>query len=167
MEDWRKRGKERTCWTRNKAFPVSIDVVARYSFSIDFCVSSSSCCCVIVSSLPSLMIICSFFSRFCTSSSSSCCSARANWASLGELIQHLFGTDLLRSIFDCQFLKAVLLVLQQCSKDCVVIGGRSKHFVDILPYMGVFAVWEDIGLFHWTRRWVDRAQCKCKYWFVF
>ena len=27
-------------------------------------------------------------------------------------------------IFDCQFLKVVLLMLQQCRNDCVVIGGR-------------------------------------------
>ena len=167
LEDWKKRCKERTRWTISKAFPVVINVMARYSFSIDFCASSSSWCCIIVASSTSLVIICSFSSILCTSSSSSRCSAKAIWASMGQLIYHLLGTDFLRSIFERQFRKVVLPMLQQCSKDCVVIGGRSKHFVDILPYMGVFAVWEDIGLFHWTRRWVDSAQCKCKCWFVF
>ena len=69
---------------------------------------------------PSLIIICSFFSKFCTSSCSSCCSTKASWVSLDtaelssgeigmaiatyrslrELIYHLFRTHLLRSIFD-------------------------------------------------------------------
>ena len=52
------------------------------------------------------------------------------------------------TIFDRQFRKVFLLALQQCSKDCVVIGGRSKPFVDRWPYMGVFTVWGDIGLCH-------------------
>ena len=167
MGDWRKRRTERTHWTRSKAFPVGVDVLDGYSFSTDFCASSSSCCYIIVESLPSLMITCFFSSRFCTSYYSSRCSAKASWASLGELIYHLFGTDLLRSIFNCQFRKVVLLMLQQCSEDCVIIDGRSKPFVDRWPYTGVFAVWGDIGLCHWPRRWVDGAQCKCKCWFVF
>ena len=33
-----------------------------------------------------------------------------------------------RPIFDRQFQKVVLLVLQQCGKDCVVFSGRSTHF---------------------------------------
>ena len=121
----------------------------------------------IVASSPSLRISCSFYSRFCTLSSLSCCSANASWASLGELIYHLFVTGLLRSIFDCQSRKVVLLVLQQCSEDYVFIGGRSNPFVDRWPYMGVFAVWGDIGLCYWPHRWVDGTQCKCKRWFVF
>ena len=152
MEDWRKRCKERTRWTRSKDLPVGVDVLARYYFSINFWASSSSCCCIIVASSPSLMIICSLSSRFCTSSYPSRCRAKAIWASLGELIYHLFGTDLLRSISDRQFRKFVLLVLQQCSEDCVVIGGSSKPFVDRWPYMGVFDVWKDIGLCHWPQR---------------
>ena len=155
MEDWRKSCKERTRWTRSKAFPVSVDVVACYSFFINFCAFSSSWCCRIVASSPPLMIICSFYFILFTSSSSSRCSAKASSASLGELISHFFGTDMLQSIFDRQFRKKILLVLQQCSKDFVVIGGRSKPFVDRWTYMGVFAVWGDIGLFHWPCRWVD------------
>ena len=143
------------------------------SLFINFCAYSSFCCYIIVASLPSFTIFCSFFSRFCTSSSSSPCSAKARWASLeisalysggidtaitvynylGDLIYHLFGTDLLRSIFDRQFQKVVLLVLQQCGKDCVVIGGRSAP-LDILGCA--------IDL-------LDGAQCKCKRkcWFFF
>ena len=141
IEDWRKGRKDRTLWTIIKDFPVVIDGMARYSFSIGFCGLSSSCCYKIVASSPSLGIICSFSPMFCTSSSSSFCSVKVSWAYLGELIQHLFGTDLLRSIFDRQFQKFVILVLQQCIKYCVVIGGRSKCFIDRCPYMRVFAVW--------------------------
>ena len=140
IEDLRKRCKERTLWKRSKPFPVGVDVVARYYFSIYFCASSSSCCCIIVARYQSLMIICSFSSIFCTLYSSSRWSAKARWEYMGELIYHFFGTYFLRSIFDRQFRKVVLLVLQQCSKDCVVIGGRSKPFVDIWPYMGVLSV---------------------------
>ena len=96
MEDWRKRCKERKTLTRSKAFPVGIDVVTRYYFSVYFCASSSSCCCIIVEILLSLMIICSFAFIYCTYSSSSRYRAKASWASLGELIYHLFGTDFLR-----------------------------------------------------------------------
>ena len=148
MEEWIKRCNKSTRWTISKSFPVKVDVMARCSFSIDFCASSSSYCCIIVAKLPSLMIIYSFFSRLCISSSSSCCNAKAIWASLeiaalsssgldmaiavyhswGELIYHLFGTDFLRYIFDRQFQKIVLLMLQQCGEDCVVIGGRSTPF---------------------------------------
>ena len=167
MEDWRKRYKERTIWTRSKSIPFGVDVLARFFFSVNFWASSSSCCYIMMEILPSLMIICSFFSIFCTSSSSIRCSPKASWASLGELIYHLFGTDLLRSIFDRQFWKVVLLVLEKCSKDCIVIGGRSKPYVDRWSYMGVFTVWGDMGLCHCPRRWVDGAQCKCKFWFVF
>ena len=167
MEDWRKRCKERTHWTRSNAFPVDVDAVAQYSFSVDFCALSSSCCCIIVASSPSLIIICSVASRLCTPSSASCCSSKASWASLGELIYHLFRTDSLRPVFDRHFRKLVLLVLKLCSMDCVVISGRSKPFIDRWLYMGVFAVWGDIRLCHWPRRWVDGAQCKCKCWFVF
>ena len=166
MEYRRKRWKERTRWTRSKYFPVNVDVLACYSSSINFCAFFSSWCCIIVASLPSPMIICSFYSRFCTSSSSSCWSTKASWSSLGDLIYHLFGTDLLQSIFDCPFRKYVLLVLQQCRKDCFLIGGKSKPFVDRWPYLGVFNVWGDIGLCHWPRRWVDGAQCTYKCWFV-
>ena len=120
MEDLRKWCKERTRWTRSKAFPVGIDVMFHCSFFINFCASYSSCCCIIVVKYPSLIIIWSFFSRFCTSSSSSRCSAKAIWVYLEiavlssggldmeitaynswrELIYHFFGTDLLQSIFD-------------------------------------------------------------------
>ena len=48
IEELRKRCKERTCWTRTKAFPVGVDVMVHCSFSIDFCASSSSCYCIIV-----------------------------------------------------------------------------------------------------------------------
>ena len=161
----KKRFKERTRWMKSKSFPVSVDVVARYSFSVGFCIFSSSCCFVIVASSPSLMIISSFSFRFCTSYSSSRCSAKAIREYLGELNYHFFRTGFLRSIFDRQFWKVILLVLQQCSEDCVVIGGRSKTLVDVWTYMGIFVVWGYIGLCHWPRRWVDGAQCKCKCWF--
>ena len=94
-------------------------------------------------------------------------SSKVSWASLGELIYHFFGTDLLRSIFNRQFRKVFLLMLKKIRKDCIVISGRSKTSVDRWPYMGVFAVLGDIGLCHWPHRWVDGEQCKCKYWFVF
>ena len=149
MEDWRKSCKERTRWTISKALPVGIDVLARYYFSVNLCASYSSCCCIILASSTSLIIICSFSYILCASSFSSHCSAKASRASLGELIYHLFGTDFLWSIFDRQFRKVALLVLQQCSEDCVVIGGKSKLFDDIWPYMGIFAVWGDIRLCHW------------------
>ena len=73
--------------------------------------------------------------------------------SWGYMIYHLFGTDMLQSILNRQFQKVVLLVLQQCSKDWVVIGGRSTTF-DISSCV--------VDL-------VDGAQCKCKRksWFVF
>ena len=120
MEDWIKWCKERTCWTRTKAFPVGVYYKARCYFSINFCDWSSSCCCIIVVKSPPLMIICYFFSRFCTSSFSRRCSAKASWVSLvisalssgglymavaayhpqREMIYHLLRTDLLRSIFD-------------------------------------------------------------------
>ena len=48
MGDWRIRCKKRTRWTRSKAFPVGIYVMAHYYFSIHFCTSSSSCCCIIL-----------------------------------------------------------------------------------------------------------------------
>ena len=129
-------------------------------FSINLRALSSSCCCIIVASSTSLIIICYLSSRLCTSSSSSCCSSKASWASLGELIYHLFGTDFLQSIFDGQFRKKILLVLQQCRKDLVVIGGRSKPFVYRCPYMVIFTVWVDIGMCYWPRIWVDGVQCK-------
>ena len=88
MEYWRKRCKERTRWTISKASPVGVDVVARYYLSINFCASSSSWSYIIVASLPSLVIICYFFSRFGTLSSSCRCRAKAIWPSLGELIYH-------------------------------------------------------------------------------
>ena len=62
------------------------------------------------------------------------------------LNDHIFL--LLQIIFDRQFRKVVLLVMQKYGKDCVIIGGRSKPFVDRWPYMGIFAVWVDIGLCH-------------------
>ena len=79
--------------------------------------------------------------------------AIAAYHSWGELIHHLFGTDLLRSIFDRQFQNFVLLVLQKCGDDCVVIGGMSTPF-------GISGCAIDL---------VDGAQCKfkCKHWFVF
>ena len=159
--------KERTCWTRSKAFPVGVDVVSCCSFSINFYASSSSLCFIIVAVLPSLMIICYFSSRFCTSFSSSRCSAKAIWESLGDMIYHFFGTYLLRYIFDRQFWKVAILVLHQCSKDFIVIGGSLKPFIDRWPFMGVFAVWGDTRMCHWPRRWLDGAQCKCKCWFLF
>ena len=158
---------------RRKSLTVGIDVMARCYLSIDFCASSSSCCCIMVANSPSLMIIYSFFSRFCISSSSSLCSAKVRWACLeisalssgglemaitayhswGELIYHLFGTYLLQYIFDHQFQKGFLLVLQQCGKYCVIIIGKSTPF-EISGF--------DIDL-------VDGAQCKCKrkHWFMF
>ena len=119
MEEWRKCCKEMTQWMRSKAFPVGVDFMARCSLSIYLCALSSSFYCIIVVKSPSLMIICSLFSRLLTSSSSSHCSNKASWASLeiavlssgwiymaitayhswGDLIYHLLGTDLLRSIF--------------------------------------------------------------------
>ena len=48
-----------------------------------------------------------------------------------------FGTDLLWYIFDCQFWKIVLILLQQWREDCILIGIRSKPFVDRYPYIGV------------------------------
>ena len=58
-----------------------------------------------------------------------------------------------RPIFKPSILKFVLVVLQQCGKDCVVIGGRSTPFKISSC---------DIDL-------VDGAQCKCKrkHWFMF
>ena len=76
--------------------------------------------------------------------------AIAAYDSRGELIYHLFGTDLLRSIFvlfsAVSFKKVVLVVLQQCGEDCVVIGGRSTPFV-------ILGCAIDL---------VDGAQFKCK-----
>ena len=129
-----KRCNKRTCWTRIKALPVGVDVVSRYSLFVGFCALSSSCCCIIVSSSPYFMIICFLSSRFYTSSFSSCYSANASWAYMGDLIYHLFGTYFLRSIFDRQFRKVVLLVLQQYSEYCLVIRGWSKPFVDRWTY---------------------------------
>ena len=37
---------------------------------------------------------------------------------------------MLRYILDPQFRKIVLLLMQQCGKNCVIIGGISKPFVD-------------------------------------
>ena len=167
MEDRIKWYKERTRWTRSKAFPVDIDFMACYYFSINLCALSSSCCCIIVASLSSRIIFCYLSSRFCSSSYSSNYSAKVSWSSLGDPIYHLFGTDLLRSIFNRQFRKVVLLVLQQCSNACIFIGGRLKTFADRWPYMSVFSVWWYIRLWYGPRRWVDGAQCKCKCWFVF
>ena len=120
LQDWRKWCKERTRWMINKAFPVGVDFMSRCSLFIYFCTVSSSCCCIIVTHSPPLVIMIFLFSRFCTSSSSSHCSNKASreyleiavlnsggidmaisaYHSWGELIYHLFGTDLLRSIFD-------------------------------------------------------------------
>ena len=33
-----------------------------------------------------------------------------------------------RPIFDRQFRKVLLAMLQQCDEDCIVIGGSSTHF---------------------------------------
>ena len=148
---------ERTRWTIIKDFPVWVEVLARFYFSINFWALSSSFCCIIVASSPSLMIIFSFFYILCTSSSSSRCSAKACWASLWYLIYHLFGMDLLRSISNLQFQNIFLLVLKQCSETCVIIGSRSKLFVDRWHIMGAFAVWVYIGLCNWPHRWVDGA----------
>ena len=56
-------------------------------------------------------------------------------------------------IFDCQFRKVVLLLLQKCGKDCVVFSGSSTTF-------GISGCAIDL---------VDCAQYKCKLkpWFVF
>ena len=145
----------------------------RCSFSINFCSSSSSCCCIMSENSPSLMIICSFFSRFFTFYSSIWYRAKASWASLeiaalssgeldmtiaayhfwGELIYHLLRTYLLQSIFDRQFGKVFLVVLHQCRKDCVVIGSRSTTF-------NILGCAIDL---------VDGTRCKWKRkrWFVF
>ena len=79
--------------------------------------------------------------------------AIAAYHSWGEFIYHLFGTYLLRSVFDRQFRKFVLLVLQQRNNDCGVISGRWTPF-----YILVCAI--DL---------VDGVQCKFKRerWFVF
>ena len=119
------------------------------------------------------MIIFSFFSRLCISSSSIRYSAKAIWESLdismlssggiditiatchswGELIYHLFITDFLLSIFDCQFWKVILLVLKQCGQGFVIIGGSSTPF-------GISVCAIDL---------IDGAQCKCEHkrWFLF
>ena len=144
MEDWIKWCKERTCWTRSKAFPVGVDVTTHCSFSINFCASSSSWCCIIVEKLPYLMVICSFFSRFCNSSSLSRCSANASWASLetvltsggidmaiaayhswGELIYHFFGTDLLRSIFNLFLTVSFEKLSSSCCSNTAIIASLS------------------------------------------
>ena len=166
MEDRIKRCKERTRWTRMKAFPVGVDVVARYYLSIDFCTSSYSCYWIIVEISTYLMIICFLSSRFFTSSSSSCFSSKVIWASLGELIYH-FWNGFVAIYFRPSVSKNFPPHAEKCSKDCVIIGGRSKTSVDRWPYMGVFAVLGDIGLCHWPHRWVDGEQCKFKYWFIF
>ena len=58
-----------------------------------------------------------------------------------------------RPIFGCQFWKVVLVVMQQCDEDCVVIGGRSTPFE-------ISGCAIDL---------VDGAQYKfkCKCWFLF
>ena len=61
------------------------------------------------------------------------------------MTNHLSGTEFLLSIFDRQFRKVVLLVLQQCSEDCIVISGRSKHFIDKWTYIGVYLYEEILG----------------------
>ena len=82
IEYWRKWCKERTFWTKGKALPVGVDVMACCSFSTNFCASSYSCYCSMVENFPPLMIIYSFFSRFCTLYYSSRCRSNARWASL-------------------------------------------------------------------------------------
>ena len=173
MEYWRNWRKKRTGITRIKSFPVGVDVMSHCFFSVDFWDSYSSCCCIIVANSPSLIIIFSFFYIFCTFSSSSCCSSKASWGYLeivglssggidmaiaayhswGDLIYYFFGTDLLQSIFDRQFRRVVLLVLQQCGNDCIVIGGRLAPFE--ISGCAIDRVYD--------------AQCKCKRkrWFVF
>ena len=54
-----------------------------------------------------------------------------NFGELDNPHDHLFF--LLKIIFDRKFRKVVLLVLQQCGEDCVIVGGRSKSFVDKWP----------------------------------
>ena len=162
MEDWIKWCKERTRWMRIKAFPVGVDYMAWCTLSIDLCALSSSSCCTIVANLPSLMIICSFFSRFCTSSFSSHCSSKPSWESLeisvlssggidmaiaaynswGELIYHLFGTDLLRSIF--------ILFWPSVSKSCPHCAATMRQV--LRPYRWQFNTFRDIELFHWPCR---------------
>ena len=68
-------------------------------------------------------------------------------------VRNVFVAIYFQPIFDHQFRKFVLLMLQQYGEDCVVIGGRSTHF-EISGYA--------IDL-------VDGAQCNCKHkhWFVF
>ena len=63
-----------------------------------------------------------------------------------RLVRNGFVEIYFRPIFGRQFQKVVLVVLQQCSEDCVVIGGRSTT-LKILSYA--------IEL-------VDGAKFKCK-----
>ena len=63
----------------------------------------------------------------------------------GRADMPFFRTDFLQPIFDRQFRKFVLLVLQQCREDCVVIGGRSKPFFDRWTYMDIFLSVEILG----------------------
>ena len=73
-----------------------------------------------------------------------------------EHIHHLFGTFLFAIYFwpisDRQFRKVVLLVLQQCGKECIVIDGKWTSFMILgcVIYL------------------VDGGQCKCKrkQWFL-
>ena len=141
----------------SKAFPVIVDDMDLCSFSINICSSSSSCCCIIVENYPSLMIICSFLSRFCTSSSSIRCSAKASWASLemsvlsyggldmaiaaynswGELIYHLSGTDLLRSIFVLFLAVSFKTLPSLCCNNATRIESLSVAGQYILSYRAV------------------------------
>ena len=144
MEYWRKWFNRRKRWSRIKAFPVWVDVMARCSFSINLCASSSSCCCIIVASSTSLMIIFSFFTIFWTSSSSSPCSTKVSWSSLEtdmlssggiemaiaayhslwELIYHFFGTDLLGSIFDLFLTVGFEKKISSCCNNAAIIASQ-------------------------------------------
>ena len=128
-----------------------------FFFSINFCSSSSSWCCIIVAKSPSLMIIYSFFSRFCTSSSSSCCSANVSRASLkiaalssgglamatstyrywGELIYHLFRTDLLKSIFGLFSTLSFEKLSSSCFNIAAIIASLSVAGEHLLRYKDV------------------------------
>ena len=84
---------------QKKAFPVSVDAMTRYSFSVDFCGFYSCCCCIIVANSPPLMIICSLLSIFCTSSSWSRCSTNAIWESLDIAALSNGGLDMAISAY--------------------------------------------------------------------
>ena len=152
----KKMVQGRTQWTRSKYLLITVDVMSRCSFSVDFYAYSSSCYCTIVASSSSLMIICSFSPILCIPSYSSRCITKAIWASLEIVALYSSGLEMEN---------APIIYEESWSTICL-----EQICCDLFPavsFENLSSSCCNNAASHWPRRWVDGVQCKYKQWFVF